>query len=116
MSLLNQVQIDDGQHAFGDTDVFAESMVYTKVATGATRTISGVVDRQPAEQLGEGGVYVPRMTIDLPNNTTNGIIPTEIDDGGDTITVSWKEGGTADVYEIGAILSQDAGMIRIALR
>lgn len=111
MSLMDDILAVDSA-VFADPDITpgGEELVYTK-AGGTTRNIVGNVHRDPPIELDFGnGLFMPNMTIWIPNNTTNGITPTEVDRGGDTITVSYPKGSTAAAYPIiGSPLSQDAG-------
>lgn len=111
MGLIDDVLADDAA-TFVDVDAMpgAEELTYTKVG-GTTRTIYGNVTRDPPEALeGANGVFLPAMTIWIPNNTTNGITPTEVNNGGDTITVAYPKGASAVAHPIiGTPLSQDAG-------
>jgi hypothetical protein len=111
MSLMDDIIAADSA-SFADPDITpgSESLTYKK-ASGATRTITGNITRDPPIELDLGdGVFVPSMTIWIPNNTTNGIDPTEVNAGGDTILVAYPIGATA-VYQpiFGTPLSQDAG-------
>jgi hypothetical protein len=111
MGLIDEILAADAA-AFVDVDAMpgSEQLVYTKVG-GTERTIYGNVTRQLPEAIDEGGqVFVPPLTIWVPNNTTNGIDPTEVNTGGDTITVAMTKGGAAVAIPIlGSPISQDAG-------
>jgi len=117
MSLMDDILALDAA-AFTDPDGMpgAETVVYTPLG-GSPRTITVNVDRQPPERLGdEGRVYRPMMEIDVANSATTGISATELNTGGDSITIAYPKGGTVEAHRIiGAIITQDAGMIRLEL-
>src|SRR5688572_23603326 len=93
VSFFNDVLKDDMQRAFCDPDIFGESVIYTK-KSGTARTINAVVDRFPP-QIGEGGMTAPSFIITVTNDATSGISSSEVDYGGDTITVAQRIGGVA---------------------
>lgn len=115
MGLLNQIIITDAA-AFTDTDGFGETVTYTPV-TGSPRSISAFVERDPPDRISpDGDVYRPKMEITVANSATLGILATEIDNGGDTVTVAYPLGATAAAHAIlGTPIVQDAGMIRLEL-
>lgn len=115
MGLLNQVYADDAAFAFTDTDVFAESIVYTK-RSGATRTINAVVDRDPLED--QNGHVVHAIYITVANSTTLGIALSELNTGGDRVTLAPRLGQDTETMDLlpKNLISQDAGMLRFRLR
>lgn len=115
MGLLNQVILVDAA-AFTDTDGFGESVTYTPLG-GSARPIAAFVERDPPERIGgDGSVYRAKMEITVANSATLGILATEINNGGDTVTVAYPQGATAAAHVIvGKPIIQDAGMIRLEL-
>lgn len=99
-----------------DTMPGGEAVTY-KPRAGGTRSINANVVRDiPQEILDGQPVQMPKMIIEVANSVTLGILNTEIDFGGDTVNLAYEKGGTAaDHPIIGPVLSQDAGMIRLAL-
>jgi hypothetical protein len=74
---------------------FGETITY-KPRAGGSRTIAGLVDRTDRsvfEGIDRG--TAPTFVITVPNSVTTGILSTEIDTGGDRITVAARYGGTA---------------------
>jgi len=81
------------------------------------RQISALVNRQPAEGLGdmpEG--TAPRLTINVRNDAAYGIYSSEIDLGRDKVSVPVRLGEAAQERKLSKILSQDAGMMVLELR
>ena len=74
---------------------FGESITY-KPRAGGSRSITGMVDRTDRSVFGElDRGSATTLTITVPNNVTTGILSTEINLGGDAITVADRHGGTA---------------------
>lgn len=117
MGLLETVMQSDAQFGFNDTDVFAEAVTYTDV-DGNTRSINATVFRNPPRPLPEQAdqEISRRIEIWVENNVTRGIVDTELDMGGDTITVADVLGETAEKHVIVQILEQDAAMLKLQLR
>ncbi len=79
----------------GLQDYFGETLTY-KPRAGGSRTITGMIDRTDRSVFGEldrGAATLLQITV--PNNVTTGILSTEINVGGDAITVADRYGGTA---------------------
>jgi D-arabinose 1-dehydrogenase-like Zn-dependent alcohol dehydrogenase len=115
MGLLNDVYADDAALAFTDTDVFAESVTYTK-RSGATRTIKVVVDREPMED--QNGHVVHAIYVTLANSTTLGVALSELNTGGDRLTLAPRIGQDTETLDLFPknLISQDAGMLRFRLK
>ncbi len=94
-----------------------ESVTYTK-KTGTTRSIKATVMRRSPVQGDAGREHW--MTVMVANSATYGISSTEIDPGGDTITVSYRPGGTARAYMVAlstdAVEHMDSGFLVLELR
>lgn len=99
------------------SDLFAELLVYKPAGGGTPRTFYGIVDRSPPERIGpDGAVYTPKMEITAANDAASGIAATEIDNGGDAVSVAYRLGdAAADHLIVGEPLSIDAAMIRVAV-
>jgi hypothetical protein len=93
---LCQLMADDFTFGFMETG-FQETVTYTK-RTGATRSIKAIVNRNPPEN--ENGETRPKLTIEVANNATTGILSSELNAGGDTITLAYRKGATATTYRI----------------
>jgi len=73
---------------------FGETIAY-KPRAGGSRTITGMVDRTDRSVFGEldrGSATLLQITV--PNSLTTGILSTEINLGGDAITVADRYGGS----------------------
>lgn len=117
MGLIDEVLSVDAA-AFVNPDVMpgGESVTY-KPASGGSRSIYANVTRNLSEEIVDGvAVRMPKFTIEVANSATTGISITEINFGGDKVNLAYTKGGTAADHPIvGEVLSQDAGMIRLAL-
>jgi len=69
-----------------------ESVVYRPSGADA-RTISALVDRPGADELGHGQAAAPELRV--LNDATDGIDATELDLGADSIDVAERVGGAA---------------------
>jgi hypothetical protein len=116
MGLMDDILASDAVNAFLDTDGFAESVTYIS-RTGATRPIGALVDRKPPLRVsGDGNTFAYALEIEVANSSTRGIALSELNNGGAKVRVAYREGGTAqDFLIIKEPLSQDAGMLRLAL-
>jgi hypothetical protein len=101
---------------------FGEAVTYTPVmptASNPIRAINAMVVRHPPRPMNAGPQWIaPRMVIHVQNDSTDGITPTQLDTGGDTITVAYKLGDTAKPYKIqaGDGAAVDTGMLTLELR
>jgi hypothetical protein len=100
-----------------DSDLFAEQVQF-KPRAGGSRTIYAIVDRLPPQRLdADGNVYVASVEIVVKNNSLDGIALSEINNGGDRVTVQVRKGKTAsNLLIMGEPLEQDSGLIRLALK
>lgn len=121
MSIFDSVIADDARFGFLDDDGFgAETVTYTK-ASGATRSIKAQIERAPPTEYG-GETPRPYVVAVVMNDSTYGIAASEIDYGGDTITVTSRLGksSTSRAHKIhrpaDGAPDHDAAMIRIELR
>ncbi len=90
---------------------FGEAITYVK-ASGATRSITAVVDRQPEAELRElSGVMRPSMQVHVANSTTTGIAATELNTATDVLRLAHILGGTVANCKIDRMVTQDAGML-----
>ena len=105
MGFLDDAMADDAA-ALVDSDVFGESVTYTPLGSSAV-TINAVIDRSPPVlRDGSGKLRRPKMTAWIRNHATAG--RTSINTGGDTITVAYRKGGTAEAFLVKGPLEQDA--------
>ena len=82
-----------------------EDLVY-RPSGGDARTISALVDRPGADELGHGQAAAPEIRV--LNDATDGIDATELDLGADTIDVAERVGGTAAARRFNRIIGQDS--------
>ena len=95
-------------------DAFGESIVY-KPAGGGEREIVAIVDRNPNINNAPHGISLA-MSITIANNSTTGISSSEVDTGGDKVTLAVREGETAQDRLIKSITSQDCNMMTLEIR
>ena len=90
---------------------FGESIVY-KPRGGGSRSIVGMVDRTDRNLLdGTDRAMIPAFTITVANSATTGILSTEINTGGDAITVAIRYGGTAVDRRISKVLETNGSSV-----
>lgn len=107
MGQLNDIIAEDSA-IFVDIDGFGETVTYNPL-NGASVSIPAIVERDPPVTSPSPSMSkAPRMYISIRNKATVG--RTSIDTGGDTITVAYRYGGTAEAHPVRRILKQDAGM------
>jgi hypothetical protein len=95
---------------------FGEAGTYYPLV-GASRAITCIVNRGQVGDI-EGvprGLQGFNMTIEVANDVTKGILVTEIDTGGDKFSIPENIGEAVKQKRITKIISQDAGMITLAL-
>lgn len=119
MSIWSSVTAADGA-AFIDADAMGgESVTYTKT-DGTTRTITVIVDRRPpAKSDSMGQIITPMALVHVRNDATYGIAASEVDVGGDTITLAMRPGATAVAHQIqwaDGSPQIDAGMLTFEIR
>jgi hypothetical protein len=105
----------DDQFAFSAVpalqDYFGETITY-KPRGGGSRTITGLVDRTDRNLLdGSDRAMVPTFTITVANLVTTGILATEINTGGDAISVAVRYGGTAVDRRITKVLETNGSSV-----
>lgn len=95
-------------------DAFGEDIVYLPIG-GGSRSIRAVVTRERPAQFTTSRAKTPKLIIHVANNSTIGISSTEIDKGGDQVTVAVRLGETAQNKRITKIIGQDAGMLKLEI-
>ena len=118
MGLLDTVMLTDAKSLM-DTDEFGESVTITPHGSSAiTRTV--IIIRDPiqilrmTENAGAPGVNAQQMLALIANDSTTGRTTWKV--GLDTITVAFRQGGTAEAHTVAAIVRGDAGMWVLDLR
>lgn len=81
-----------------------ELVVYTK-ADGTSRQIAAIVERQTPQNQDWGEPQIIEVTV--ANDATAGVTASQIDYGGDTITLAVRAGGTPEAVPIRGIVEQD---------
>ena len=95
---------------------FGETVSYTP-AGGEAREITAAVRRQPPGPVeGMPAGRGPQLTIAVANDATTGISSSELDTGGDTVTVAVRVGQTPKVRAIVGIVSHNAAQMVLELR
>lgn len=97
-----------------DLDGFGEAITYVKY-NAATRAINATAWREEYQDPGTGQTR-RALIVEVRNNATLGILPSEIDFDRDRITAPYQIGETADTWSlVKPLVSQDPGTIRIRL-
>lgn len=105
----------DGTGALFLTE-FGESITYHP-AVGADRAISALVYRNgPADLESVPTGMSEVMEIEVLNDATSGIASSEINTGGDFLTVAARLSGATTRRRITRIISQDSEMIRLEVQ
>ncbi len=90
---------------------FGESLTY-KPRAGGSRSITGMVDRTDRNLMdGTDRATIPSFVITVANLVTTGILSTEINTGGDVITVAVRDGGTAVDRRIVKVLETNGSSV-----
>ncbi len=78
------------------------------------RSISAIVDYPGPGPIGplDGGSR-PHVELLVANDSTTGIASTEVDTGGDHVTVPMRVGTTARVLRIVEVMGQDDALVRL---
>lgn len=113
----------DAYTVFTSTDDFAEEVTYIphqyfEAATPTNRTINAVVIREDLTAYGEDGSEAnsPVWQVHVANDSTYGISSTELDLGGDAISLPPRDGQSAETRYITRLLLQDNGMLVLECR
>jgi hypothetical protein len=113
MTLKDSIE-NDASAIFTSTDDFAEAITYN-FRTGTTRALNAIVNREPYSFFdATGNASMASMTIVIPT-VVDGVLASEIDTGGDSVSLALKVGGTVVNKAVLAILNQDFGAIKLAL-
>jgi hypothetical protein len=119
VSNFSEVLANDALVCFTGENDFGEAVVYTKARNGGSRTVYAQVFRQTLEPGPGGGAPQPVITVIVANSSTNGIAASELDTGGDTVTLAHRTGGTARAYRVHLPAGgehDDPGCLRLELR
>jgi hypothetical protein len=95
---------------------FGESITYYPqgvIANG--RPIDAIIERN-VEVVNESGLVSYAIIVRVLDHAVKGILSTAIDDGRDTISVSFIPDGIAEVRQITRMTSDANGMVRFMVR
>lgn len=95
---------DDAGMVFGDTDAFAEPMVYVQTDQAKKTPFNGVVNRQPKSRTRNGVEFAPLMEVHM----AQAIIPNP-NEGNDKIIVALRPGKPATSREVVHVDDDGAG-------
>lgn len=92
---------------------FGESVTYWNRDGDTGRSIQAMVERGTLDVITEtGDITSQALIVRVENNATRGILSTEIDTGGDEISVSLRTGETPQRRSIVRVLSDSSGLVR----
>jgi hypothetical protein len=116
MSLRDAIKAD-AKTVFANSSEFAESIEY-HFAAGGSRSINAIIDREPPSFYGSSGnVVSPRFVITIPNDCNSGVLASEVDTGGDYITIKREFGVVVEESaSVIVLMQQDMGMLELACK
>lgn len=96
---------------------FGESVTYT-LRGGEERTFNAIIEREPPALLGsDGDVVTYAFLVRFRNDATDAVARSEINVGGDLITLVPKLGSAStDTYQVLRVVSQDSGVVQVAVK
>ena len=96
---------------------FGETVGYYNAAGGPVRNVSAIVERRESVIIAEvgdlNGQFVIVRTLD---DSTDGIASSELNTGGDEISVALRVGTTAERRSVARVLNNDNGMTRVLVQ
>ena len=106
----------DAKSVFCNNTEFAEQVTYN-FAAGGSRSFAAMIDRdQPEVYDPNGQVVLAKYVVTMPNACVDGVKDSEVDTGGDSITLKKEFGDIAtETVLVTALLTKDLGMIQVAL-
>lgn len=114
---LKDMMAEDALNVFCNVSDFAETVVYYP-RSGTPRSIDAVVIRDQITAVAEDGNQTNLATwrVHVANDTTLGISSTELDTGGDMISLSPRDGQQPKRKSILQLLLQDNAMLVLECR
>lgn len=113
----------DAATVFTDTAAFAETVTYyprlfKSGDNRQPRTIAAVVIREQMRTVTEDGgeSITPVFEVHVSNNSTTGIAATELDTGGDKISMPVRDGMQPSKRAVMRLITQDNGMLVLECR
>lgn len=113
MTLHDMIK-DDALTVFCSASDFGETITYYP-RVGSSRQIIGVVMRDSTLRDDAGGI-LNTFEVHVANDGTSGISSTDINLGGDYITLPPRDGKSPTSHTITEILVQDEGMLVLQCR
>ncbi len=98
---------------------FSESVTYHPAGGGPDRAVVAVVDRQlpqPVDEVPGTSRPLSYCVLVVANSAVTGIASTELNTGGDEISVPARQGGAAVRRRIASLIDQDAGLLTLEVQ
>lgn len=118
MTLAARIATDAGA-VFLNCDHFAETVTYHphRFGTAATpRSIKAVVIRNQVATFSPDEQIVPEFEVRVANDATTGISSSELNTGGDMITLAARIGETPTKRSVQYLTEHDEGMLVLICR
>ena len=118
MTLAERI-VTDAVDVFLNDAHFAETVTYYPHRHGLTqspRAIKAVVIRNQVSTMNADEQIVPEFEVRVANDSTTGISSTELNTGGDMISMSVRVGETPTKRSIQLLSEQDEGMLVLICR
>ncbi len=95
----------------------AEPVVY-RFRAGGSRSIDAIIERNPPAIYGAGGEVVNlSFIIRIDNDSSTGVLSSEVDTGGDQVDLLNELGDTvAQTKTVERLISQDSGVVVLGIR
>lgn len=97
-------------------DGFGESIVYFGVGSVSGRCIDAMIERDVEVPSETGDQVVQALVVRVLDDCTLGISSTELNDGGDEVSISLKVGGPATRRQVGRRIQAANGLVRFLVR
>lgn len=95
---------------------YGESIIYYPVNSVSGRCINAIIERDVEVPSETGDQVVQALVVRVLDDCTLGISSTELNDGGDEISVSLKVGGQATRRQVGRRIQAANGFVRFLVR
>ncbi len=107
---------DDAQAALrGHLEGWGETVVY-RPRGGVPRPVRALVDRSPpAIPVGGMEHVTPQLVVTLEADAVRGVLPAELDTGGDLVEVALRKGGAPEARPITKLLHGEDGATCVAV-
>lgn len=111
--------ITDAGNVFLNSDHFAETVTYYPQRFGtpaAGRSIQAVVERRQVAVFEPDQQIIPEFEVRVANDATTGISSSELNTGGDQISLAVRIGETATKRSVQYLTEHDDGMLVLICR